>query len=973
MRRQDYAALPTDGTMGPAPPSKAEVNTQRFIDSCRLEYESEEWSFPGWGSQYTLNTGIKGMSFYERDVALGELEATAICGNDITSSCFYATGELIKESGMLAPICSLFAALTLLLFRFIYGEVVMALPLNGGVYNCLLNSSQKSTASVAACLTILSYIATGVVSAVSAVNYLVGALASPGGNALGIVLDESFNVVPIAIAILAVFAILQLIGLKESSFVAVLLFIAHLTVLAVLTTWAISFLVAHGPQPIWNTIKHNFAVHMKLIRARYFVDEALLKLENEEEGLGGGTPGQLGAVEGPLGTWGMWSRALAAGFSAAMLGTSGFETSANFVEDQKAGVFPLTLRNMWALVSVINPVLSTLTIIIMPLDHLLVSSVAMPPMPLGGPGGGERAGEVAVTLRLLAESTRSDTPHKKAYTYAVAMLADRLGGPWLRLVIAFDAMLVLSGSVLTSYVGVTGLIDRMACDGCLPEWFLEVNPWRGTAHWSILFFFAVCSSMCLVCNGEIDSLAAIYSIAFLLVMCLFAGAGLYLKISRPNLQRPQRYSAWVFVWGFILVAIAFVAVQLEHPRELSLFFFYWFIVVVLVMATFYRTRVAKVIIQLLGFALGRTDVAHSRHSSQRASFGSTSALLDSPQPEPITPPPSPPPPPPPPSTSLLSCMYQSVRCCATCFYAPRSALVTLHDALVVYVQKCRSRSVIFFAKTADLAVLNKAIMYIMANEEARWVRVCHCFLYTETVPKNMGEYVAILDAVYPKIRIDCVFVRGRFGHDVITFLTRELGVTPNNMFISCPTSNFKHRLESLGGVRVILGSDPHPLPKYADPFLSPPLLNTVRRRHTTMTTHAGGRLSTTHSALTDQSPRPARARWGGIPRAHAAFERRAQSVDVGGWGSGGTGDMSGRASRQQPQIQRSGLAAIAEGQQQGEEPARSRSVPPQEGERGVEGTDGEGSAPASATVSPREGDPLLDQGDDQGAVRLRIH
>ena len=53
-------------------------------------------------------------------------------------------------------------------------------------------------------------------------------------------------------------------------------------------------------------------------------------------------------------------------------------------------------------------------------------------------------------------------------------------------------------------------------------------------------YTAVCSSMCLVCNGEIDSLAAIYSIAFLLVMCLFAGAGLYLKISRPNLQRPQR-------------------------------------------------------------------------------------------------------------------------------------------------------------------------------------------------------------------------------------------------------------------------------------------------------------------------------------------------------------------------------------------------------------------------------------------------
>ena len=39
--------------------------------------------------------------------------------------------------------------------------------------------------------------------------------------------------------------------------------------------------------------------------------------------------------------------ALFFGFSTAMLGVSGFETSANFVEEKKSGVFPKTLRNMW--------------------------------------------------------------------------------------------------------------------------------------------------------------------------------------------------------------------------------------------------------------------------------------------------------------------------------------------------------------------------------------------------------------------------------------------------------------------------------------------------------------------------------------------------------------------------------------------------------------------------------------------------
>ena len=46
------------------------------------------------------------------------------------------------------------------------------------------------------------------------------------------------------------------------------------------------------------------------------------------------------------------------GFAASMLGVSGFESSANFVEEQKKGVFPKTLRNMWVIVSIINPLMA---------------------------------------------------------------------------------------------------------------------------------------------------------------------------------------------------------------------------------------------------------------------------------------------------------------------------------------------------------------------------------------------------------------------------------------------------------------------------------------------------------------------------------------------------------------------------------------------------------------------------------------
>ncbi|MCP2043336.1 hypothetical protein L1278_001373 [Pontibacter sp. HSC-36F09] len=60
----------------------------------------------------------------------------------------------------------------LFLFWSIYGEVVGALLLNGGAYNALLNTTSKFTASLAACLTLLSYMATAVISASEAMHYV---------------------------------------------------------------------------------------------------------------------------------------------------------------------------------------------------------------------------------------------------------------------------------------------------------------------------------------------------------------------------------------------------------------------------------------------------------------------------------------------------------------------------------------------------------------------------------------------------------------------------------------------------------------------------------------------------------------------------------------------------------------------------------------------------------------------------------
>src|SRR6266700_1452200 len=96
----------------------------------------------------------------EASVKLGQWSATAICGNDILSSALYVSGIAIIFAGVFAPLVLLFIAFVLFLYKYVYTEVVEALPVNGGAYNCLLNGTSKTIAATAGITTFLSYVAT---------------------------------------------------------------------------------------------------------------------------------------------------------------------------------------------------------------------------------------------------------------------------------------------------------------------------------------------------------------------------------------------------------------------------------------------------------------------------------------------------------------------------------------------------------------------------------------------------------------------------------------------------------------------------------------------------------------------------------------------------------------------------------------------------------------------------------------------
>lgn len=454
---------------------------------------------------------------------LNELRATAICGNDITSSCLYVSALTIVYAGQYAWVALLMVAGVLFLFRKIYGEVVGALPLNGGAYNVLLNTTSKSNASVAACLTILSYMATAVISASEAMHYLQ-------------TLVPILPVITATAGLLTFFLLLTILGISESAVVATVIFVFHISSMVLLLGSGIFFLFLHG----LDIAVTNFAL----------------------------------PVQGTL------SSAIFFGFSAAMLGISGFESSANYVEEQQPGVFGKTLRNMWVAVTVINPLMALIAIVVL--------------------------------------SKVDVVEHQEALLSHIGL---NTGGRWLSTLISVDAVLVLSGAVLTSFIGVGGLIKRMALDRILPQFTLKENR-RGSAYRIQFIFFLLCLSVLFVTEGELGALAGVYTISFLSVMTYFGIGNFLLKMKRSGLPRPVYASPFVVAFAVAAVVAALYGNIKLHPEYLVVFLQYFIPTILLVLLLMNRKELLKMSLVVMD------SFVDSISTLARASRGRITAVMN---------------------------------------------------------------------------------------------------------------------------------------------------------------------------------------------------------------------------------------------------------------------------------------------------------------------------------------------------------
>lgn len=581
---------------------------------------------------------------------LNQLSSTAICGNDISSSVLYVSALSIAFAGQYAWITLLIVSLVLFLFRRIYGEVVGALPLNGGAYNALLNTTSKSTASFAATLTILSYMATAVISANEAIHYLHHII--PG-----------MPIIPITILLLGIFAMLTIGGITESAKVAIGIFLFHLGSLAILSSFIIYFLLNNG----FGTFFENWNL--------------------------------------PLSENGSISNALFLGFAVSMLGVSGFESSANFVEEQQKGVFPKTLRNMWAIVSVINPLMAIFALALF-------------------------------SIPVLQSNEYQDT--------LLVEIGKLVGGEKIAILIAIDAFLVLSGAVLTSFVGVTGLLERMTLDRIMPPFFLKKNK-RGSSYRIIIIFFVLCISVLLITRGNVALLAGVYTISFLSVMTLFGVGNILLKVRRNKLPRPEKAS-----WFALFIAISAVVIALIGniimppkeglPRNLTVFLYYFIPSILFIIVMLNRTALLKLLLNVIGT-----------------------------------------------------------------IYAPIQKSISQFDKHIKRViDKINSQEFVFFTKGDDIATLNKVMLYISKNEHTKRIKIVIVKNDVVEVPEKLEEELQFLDREYPNIGIEFIIEEGDFSPELITKLSKKWNIPVNFMFIGSPGDKFPYKIEELGGVRLII-------------------------------------------------------------------------------------------------------------------------------------------------------------------------
>src|SRR5438874_1899306 len=347
--------------------------------------------------------------------------AAAIVLNDLGSSVYYVGGIVEQAIGPAAP----WFIIAVMLFAFAVRSIYMessSMFVRGGVYVVVRDAMGPFVARISVSALLFDYVLTGPISSVSAGQYL-GRLVNEASGLLKFQFQISPNqfAVFFAIFVTAYFWWSNIKGLHESSGKALRIMQVTTVMVVIFLVWCVITLLVRGP-------------------AQLPPSPAPANLQFSDEGLGWFK-----------GTW--WPTipvvAIIIAFGHSVLSMSGFETLALVYREIE---FPkLKSLKITGNIVCIYATIST--------------------------GG----------IILLASMIIPDAVRKNYVENLLGGLAMHLAGPALlrlafHIFVVIVGVLILSGAVNTSMIGANGVMNRVAEDGVLVDWFRRPQRTYGTTY-----------------------------------------------------------------------------------------------------------------------------------------------------------------------------------------------------------------------------------------------------------------------------------------------------------------------------------------------------------------------------------------------------------------------------------------------------------------------------------------------------------
>jgi amino acid transporter/nucleotide-binding universal stress UspA family protein len=434
--------------------------------------------------------------------------AVVLC--DLASTAYYIGGIVEQSVGAAAPWFILAVMCFSYAVRWVYIESC-TLFVRGGVYRVVREALGRRAAKVAVSALMFDYVLTGPISGVSAGQYVVGLAIAAIEYAVGHALPpgtaaawKAWGSVLIACAVTLYFYRQNVLGLHESSDKALWIMGATTVMGVVVLLWCGGTLLGRAvhptpdaPAPQLPTAAPRLEVRVNPDSGRDVDPLGFIGRTNVGEEIR-----TVGTSDGPpwLSLIGFLGVAVAFGHS--VLAMSGEETLAQVyreVESPKLKNFKKAAFIVFIYSLLLTGLISFLAVMLIPEE--------------------ERRWKYADNL--------------------IGGLAMHVAGPTaLRLVLnAFVVgvgFLILSGAVNTSIVGSNGVLNRVAEDGVLPDWFLKPHPRFGTTY---------------------------------RVLSLITGLQLFtILASRGNVLLLGEAYAFGVVWSFVFQALSMVVLRFKDRR-----------------------------------------------------------------------------------------------------------------------------------------------------------------------------------------------------------------------------------------------------------------------------------------------------------------------------------------------------------------------------------------------------------------------